>query len=224
MSAPVLALPAYFDPLRDADTWSLVTGRASAVRMVVLNPSSGPGPARQECYAALVTRLRGVGIRSIGYVNTDYGTRPSADVRDECAAFRDWYDVDGVFLDQASSDVAGLDAYEQYVRDARSLGCRTVVLNPGVYPHRAYLDLANLVVTFEGDLAMHRRVQVPDWVSSLPPSRFCHLVYGVPAHEVDDVRRRAARSGAGTLYVTDGLAPNPWGTLASYWEKLAEPA
>ncbi|HEY5248971.1 MAG TPA: hypothetical protein VIJ15_11060, partial [Dermatophilaceae bacterium] len=53
-----------------------------------------------------------------------------------------------------------------------------VVLNPGVYPHRAYLDLANLVVTFEGNLEMHRGVQVPLWATALPPQRFCHLVYG----------------------------------------------
>ena len=152
MTTPLLALPAYFDPLQDSAAWSLVTARALAVRLVVLNPSSGPGLCRQESYAALAGRLRAAGVRRIGYVDTAYGTRPSADVRDECAAFRDWYDVDWVFLDQVSSMVGGLDAYEQYVRDARSLGCRTVVLNPGVYPHRAYLDLANLVVTFDGDL------------------------------------------------------------------------
>jgi len=222
MTTPLLALPAYFDPLQDAVAWSLVTARALAVRLVVLNPSTGPGPCRQESYAALAGELRAAGIRRIGYVDTDYGTRPSADVRDECAAFRDWYDVDGVFLDQVSSMVDGLDAYEQYVRDARSLGCRTVVLNPGVYPHRAYLDLANLVVTFDGDLEMHRKVQVPEWAMSLPPQRFCHLVYGVPEDAIDDVRRRVARSNAGTLYITDGLAPNPWGTLSRYWEKLAE--
>ena len=222
MTTPPLALPAYFDPLQDATAWSLVTARASAVRLVVLNPSSGPGPGRQESYAALSGRLRAAGVRRIGYVNTDYGTRPGAEVRDECAAFRDWYDVDGVFLDQVSSEVGGLDAYEQYVRDARSLGCRTVVLNPGVYPHRAYLDLANLVVTFDGDLETHRTVRVPKWAMSLPPERFCHLVYGVPEDAIDDVRRRVARSNAGTLYITDGHLPNPWGTLAGYWEKLAE--
>ena len=203
-------------------TWSLVTARASAVRLVVLNPSSGPGPGRRESCAVLAGRLRRAGIRRIGYVNTDYGTRPRSDVRHECAAFRDWYDVDGVFLDQVSSDVAGLDAYEHYVLDARSLGCHTVVLNPGVYPHRAYLDLANLVVTFEGNLETHRGVQVPQWAMSLPPQRFCHLVYGVPESEIDDVRRRAARSNAGALYLTDGVAPNPWGTLAGYWEKVAQ--
>lgn len=222
MTTPLLALPAYFDPLQDAAAWSLVTAQAVAVRLVVLNPSSGPGPGRQESYAALSGRLRAAGVRRIGYVNTDYGTRPGADVRDECAAFRDWYDVDGIFFDQVSADVGGLDACEQYVRDARSLGCRTVVLNPGVYPHRAYLDLANLVVTFDGDLEMHRRLKVPKWAMSLPPERFCHLVYGVPEDAIDDVRRRVARSHAGTLYITDGLAPNPWGRLAGYWEKLVE--
>ncbi|MGV8910724.1 MAG: spherulation-specific family 4 protein [Propionicimonas sp.] len=222
MTAPSLVLPAYFDPIREATDWAQVTARASAVRLVVLNPSSGPGAGRQESYAALSGGLRATGIRRIGYVNTDYGTRPGADVRDECAAFRDWYDVDGVFFDQVSSEVGGLDAYEQYVRDARSLGCRTVVLNPGVYPHRAYLDLANVVVTFDGDLEMHRTLRVPEWAMSVAPQRFCHLVYGVPEDAIDDVRRRVARSHAGTLYLTDGLAPNPWGRLAGYWEKLAE--
>ncbi len=220
MTATLLALPAYFDPLRDAGAWSQVVERAGSVRLVVLNPASGPGPARQDGYAALVGRLKSVGIASIGYVNTDYGARSSQAVRDDCAVFRAWYDVDGVFLDQARADVAGLDAYEQYVRDARSLGCRTVVLNPGVAPHRAYFDLANLVVAFEGDLAMHRRMQLPDRAGAPPPTRVCHLVYGVPTDAVEEVRRRAAQAGAGTLYITDGLLPNPWGTLASYWGAL----
>ncbi|MBC7560142.1 MAG: spherulation-specific family 4 protein [Dermatophilaceae bacterium] len=220
MTAPSLVVPAYFDPIREAAEWSQVTARASAVRLVVLNPSNGPGPGRQGSYADLTDQLRATGIRRIGYVNTDYGTRPPGEVHDDCKAFRDWYDVDGVFLDQVTSDVAGLDAYERYVRDARSLGCRKVVLNPGVYPHRAYFDLANLVVTFDGNLEMHRTLQVPDWATSLAPQRFCHLVYGVPESEIGDVRRRAASSHAGALYITDGLAPNPWGGLAGYWEKL----
>ena len=105
------------------------------------------------------------------------------------------------------------------VRPGSRVGHRLAKAPTGI---RGFLDVANLVVTFDGDLGMHRQVQVPEWAMSLPPERFCHFVYGVPEDAIDDVRRRVARSNAGTLYITDGLAPNPWGTLAKYWEKLAE--
>jgi len=221
MTGPRLALPAYFDPIREATTWTRVTAAADAVQVVILNPSNGPGPARRECYAALSGRLLAAGIRRIGYVNTDYGTRRRADVRHECAAFREWYGVDGIFLDQAGSSLTSLRIYEEYVGDARSLGCHTIVLNPGVYPHPAYLDLADLVVVFEGDHQMHRTLQVPRWAMARPPERFCHLVYGVRAHDTDDVRNRIQRSNTASSYITDGLMPNPWGTLPPYWERLA---
>lgn len=219
-----LALPAYFDPQRDAGSWELVSGNAGSVRLVVLNPDSGPGRERQQSYADLAARLRAQGVRVVGYVSTEYGARPRSDVRAEVAAYRDWYDLDGVFLDQARSDMAGLDAYEEYVCDARSVGCRSVVLNPGVYPHRAYLDIANLVVTFEGDLEAHRALDVPDWAHDLPARRFCHLVYGVPSEALDEAVGRAALAHAGTVYVTDGSGANPWGHLPSYWDRLAVPA
>ncbi len=216
-----LALPAYFNPTREAGSWDLVRGYASAVRFVVLNPASGPGPAPEQEYASLRASLRLDKIKVLGYVNTDYGSRSRADVLQDTTAYRSWYDVDGVFFDQVASDVAGLDFYEQVVTDARGAGCRSVALNPGVYPHRAYLDLANLVVTFEGSLEEHRALQVPAWARDVPASRFCHLVYGVPESDLAATRARAELAHAGAVYVTDLHGTNPWGELPSYFPALA---
>lgn len=216
-----LTLPAYFNPTREARSWELVRGYASAVRFVVLNPASGPGLAPEPDYAGLRATLRADGIKVLGYVNTDYGSRARADVREDTTAYRSWYDVDGVFFDQVRSDLEGLDYYEDVVTDARAAGCRSVVLNPGVYPHRAYLDLANLVVTFEGSLEEHRALEAPSWTREVPASRFCHLVYGVPQAELASTRARAELAHAGTLYVTDLSGSNPWGELPSYFPSLA---
>lgn len=219
-----LLLPGYFDPVREAGDWDAVLGAAGAVRAVVLNPASGAGAAPLPEYAALAARLRGAAIRFVGYVDTDYGRRSADSVRAEVARWRDWYDVDGVFLDQSRADLAGLDLYERHVGEARALGCRTVVLNPGCYPDEAYAHLANLVVVFEGDAAQHRRVVVPSWVRRIPAERFCHLVHGVSADGLVAARSRTASWHAGSLYVTDQVLPNPWGRLAPYWTDLVETA
>lgn len=220
MTGRSLIIPAYFDPQREAADWSMVVAGASAVRLAIINPSNGPGPARQDRYADQLATLSGVGICTLGYVNTAYGDRSLAEVREECAALRDWYGVDGVFFDQVSSDLGGITPYERYVGEARALGCRTVVLNPGVYPHRAYLNLANLVVTFEGTAEAHKEVEVPAWARVLPARRFGHLVYDVPPEQVVDVRRRVSAAHAGATYITDGVAPNPWGRLTRHWDQL----
>ena len=191
----LLLLPGYFDPVRAAPAWEAVL-QAAAGAGGRAQPGSGVGPVLREEYVALTARLRSAGIRCVGYVDTDYGRRGVDDVRGEVAAWRDRYDVDGVFFEQARADVAGLDAYERHVGEARSLGCRTVVLNPGCYPLEAYAHLANLVVVFEGDAQQHRSVRVPPWARRLPANRFGHLVYGVEpvVPRARPVRRRATSS------------------------------
>jgi hypothetical protein len=186
-------------------------------RLLVINPSNGPGAEVTPGYRAAVRTAQRAGARVLGYVHTTYGARPAADVVADIDRYKSWYGVDGIFLDEASHDVAHVGYYATLARDVRAGGARrVVVLNPGVVPAREYFDLADVIVTFEGPYAAYGPAMdaTPDWVRDQPPGRVAHLVY--------DASRQQAMAAvshpqqAGYLYATSGSMPDPWRTVPSY--------
>ncbi|MEY9877169.1 hypothetical protein ABH931_006693 [Streptacidiphilus sp. MAP12-33] len=188
-----LLVPAYFHPAVEPAAWAALADEAPRLAGVVINPASGPGPAVDQAYLDVLPRLRGA-TRVLGYVDTDYGRRPHAEVVAEIGTYRRWYAVDGVFLDQTPDGSEALPHYVRLAIAARSLGAPYLVLNPGVPPHPAYLDLADLVVTFEGPWSDYGD-------RSSDPG--CHLVYAAPP---------GARVHG---YATPGELPNPWAVFGN---------
>jgi Spherulation-specific family 4 len=215
---PHLAVPAYFHPARDAATWALLTRRAAEVGLVVVNPSSGVGAATDPAYLGI-----GAGPwRStvVGYVDTAYARRALDDVADEAAAYARRYGVGSVFLDQVTSGPLDLPHYRELARRLRAAGAQRVVLNPGTVPHPGYLEIADVVVTFEDTAQRYRQ-----WRPAAAPvglAATCHLVHGAPVATHRDVLVKAARLGAGYAFVTDRTLPNPWDGLPGGWAATAE--
>lgn len=207
---PDLLVPAYFHPAVAAQAWERLAEPGQRLRLVVVNVNSGPGDVIDPSYVPVVTALRDARVRLAGYIDTDYGRRPVDEVVADVVAYRQHYQVSGVFLDQVSSGSAELDLYARYVLAARTAGASFVVLNPGVHPHPGYVDLADLTVTFEGPWAAYRNLDVPAWVHERPARRFCHLIHSVPPDASDRVLDLAFRRNAGTAFVTDGRGVNPW--------------
>jgi len=206
-------IPAYVPPHALVEL-----ARASArPRLLVINPSNGPGGEPTLAYRAAVRTAQRAGARVLGYVHTTYGARPAADVVADIDRYTSWYGVDGVFLDEASSDGARVGYYAALARHVRAAGARrVVVLNPGVVPAREYFDLADVIVTFEGPYAAYGAAMdaTPDWVRDQPPGRVAHLVY-----EASRQQAMAAVSHpqqAGYLYATSGSLPDPWRTVPPY--------
>ncbi|MEV4329024.1 spherulation-specific family 4 protein [Streptomyces sp. NPDC049597] len=207
-----LLVPYYEHPADRPAAWDAVVAAAPRLYGVVLNPASGPGAAPDAEFAAVASRLRDAGVRVVGYVDTDYGRRPHAAVLADLLRHRDWYAVDGVFLDQVASGPENLPHYGRIAVAARAAGATTVVLNHGVHPDPAYAELADLLVTFEGPWDAYRTTGVPSWTSAHPPERFCHLVYAAPPD---------ARAGAAVHCVVPGTGAHPWGTLPHALEPSA---
>ncbi len=203
-------VPAYFHPAEASEAWSAL----KSADMMVLNVASGPGTAAQPDFAAAVAALRAAGVRVLGYVDAAYGRRPHDAILDEAARYRAWYGADGVFLDQVPSGPGDLPAHQALVT---RLPVGGVVANHGVYPEPGYAACADLLVVFEGPLAAYRDVRPPGWALRPPAARFCHLVYGVPAAALPEVRRRAAAGNAGVLYATDRAGANPYDGLPAYF-------
>lgn len=205
-------IPAYVAP---AAITALVEG-SEHPRLLIVNPSSGPGADKQPPYRDAVAAAHASGARVVGYVPTSYGARDPAAVEADIDRYRAWYGVDGIFLDEAAHDGAHLPYYRalsRYVRDARDA---LVLLNPGTVPDAGYFDLADVVVTFEGPAADYADAldRTPKWLQRLPPDRIAHLVYGASRQQA--LAAAKAPLGAGWVYVTSGGLPDPWRTVPDY--------
>jgi hypothetical protein len=206
-------IPAYVPPHALVE----LVRASSRARLLVINPSNGPGAEAAPAYRAAVRTAQRAGARVLGYVHTTYGARPAADVLADIDRYTSWYGVDGIFLDEAASDVARVGYYAALGRHVRAGDPRrVVVLNPGVVPAREYFAHADVVVTFEGPYAAYGEAMdaMPDWVRDQPPGRVAHLVY--------DASRQQAMATvghpqqAGYVYATSGSMPDPWRTVPSY--------
>lgn len=211
-----MIIPAYLPPAGVID----LVQDTGALGLVVLNPHDGPGAAPRPSYREAVRAAHDAGTRVLGYVATGWGARPAAEVLADVDRHRWWYGVDGIFFDEVAPGEEHLPHHAALCREASAGGRRLVVLNPGVVPARGLLDLADVVVTYEGAWAGYAGAvaRMPGWTRALAPARVAHLVHGATREQALDVLRTGA--GAGYVYVTSGTAPNPWATLPPYLDEL----
>jgi len=188
-------VPLYVHPVADPLAWT-VAARLGTMATVVVNVHNGPGDGTDRSYLDATARLAAAGVPMLGYVDLDYGTRPEALVRKDIDAWSG-YPVGGVFLDRVPTGRAALGPVARVCATVAG----TVALNPGTRPDPGYLDLADIVCTYEGPWSSY------DAGPGAPNE--AHLVYGVPCERWDEtVARVAARAGYG--YVTERDAPLPY--------------
>jgi hypothetical protein len=210
---PRLIVPAYFHPAVAPQDWASLARQAPAIRLVVLNPASGPGTGPDSAFLSALRPLREAGVQVAAYVDTNYGQRPWREALAEIGRYRDWYQVDGVMFDRVSADLTDLRHYALLSRRARKMGAGTVVFNHGVHPHEAYARHADVLGTFEGPWNVYLEQAVPRWTRSWPPDRFYHVVYSVPPEHLGDAVLMAGRRRAACIYVTDRGGDNPYDRL-----------
>ncbi|WP_063774835.1 spherulation-specific family 4 protein [Kitasatospora azatica] len=211
-----LLVPLYVHPAVDPAAWQAVAAAGpGAVRAVVLNVANGPGPAPDPAFVQAAKELTAAGIELLGYVDTDYGTRPHAEVVADLLTHRQWYGTTGVYFDQAASHPAAVPHYRRLAVAARAAGCHTVVLGHGNHPEPEYAEpeLSDLLVTFEGSLSRYEDLVLPLWTGHHPAERFCHLVYEVPAGRAEAAGTLLASRRAGAGCLVPGGGENPWDTL-----------
>ena len=79
--------------------------------MILDITSSGAGSAPDRAYAAAVARAQAAGIQVLGYASTDYARRPAAAVEADVRHYRAWYNVTGIFLDEAATGAGKISYY-----------------------------------------------------------------------------------------------------------------
>jgi hypothetical protein len=205
---PGSLVPAYLEP----EAILRLVERSTLPRVLVINPASGPGLAPDPTYREAISAAQAGGTKVLGYVPTTWGARPVQEAEAEIDRYRDWYGVDGVFLDEAAATASRLSYYHELSHHARAVGARFIVLNPGVMPAREYFGIADAIVTFEGPISAYRDRRNADGIA---PERTVHLIYGASREQA--LRALEPSPSAGYMYVTSGTLPHPWGTVPDYF-------
>ncbi len=246
-AAPIeLLVPAYFYPGFAGSAWDQMTAAAAAGTPItaIMNPGSGPGTAANSDYVTAINTFRAAGGRVLGYVPSGYlgqnvnptstcqpasgSTYSVGDVLACASRYKDWYSVDGIFVDEFTNvdTPAALGFYEALYSGLKGIDSGwNVVGNPGTPTTESYINhggvrSADTVVTFENRIGYPGYVPSP-WNALYPASNFAHLLYNVPtAAEMLSAIALAQARNAGYIFVTDdqGLDLNPWDTLPAYWD------
>ncbi|HEX4655831.1 MAG TPA: spherulation-specific family 4 protein [Streptosporangiaceae bacterium] len=179
---------------------------------------TGAGNVPVPHFQGLVRQAHRHGVEVLGYSSTEYGQRPASAVEADARHYRAWYRIDGMFLDLAAAGRGQLPYYRKLASYIRRINPRAVIwLNPGAYPDQAYLQVANVLVAFEGPYAEYRGLQVPGWVRHYRASRFAHVIHNTPLADLARAVRLGRQRRAGYMYVTDQGGNDPYSALPSYW-------
>jgi hypothetical protein len=213
-----VAVPAYYTP---GPAWDHLIASAPTVGMIVFNPASGPGTTTMASYTDAIARAQAAGIVVLGYVATDYGARPEADVTADINSYYDLYSPDGIYFAEGPMDADCTGLEELYHRLAGAVRARDAkaYLAVGTRFCPTYIVFFDLMVQFARDWTEYQNeYTVPSWMPANSPQRFIHFIHSVPAADAGRAMSLAIANGAGWVYVTDQSNPNPWGELPPYFD------
>jgi hypothetical protein len=217
-SASGVIIPLYSYP---GSSWNAIIQQKVAYPSVpitvIVNPSSGPGASKDPNYATWINNLRSAGVNVLGYVYTSYGARSASSVVADINAYKAWYGVNGIFLDEMSN-VAGHESYYSALTSyAHSLGLNTVVGNPGAAVPSSYIGAVDVIVIYE-NAGIPSASALGSSTMGLSKSGFATMSYGVSSLTTSSVSAVAAY--VGYVFITDESMPNPYSALPSYLAKL----
>lgn len=196
--------------------WQSIMNQNLACEYAIINPSSGPGVVKDNNYASVTAACQARGVSILGYIATTYGSKSMTSVLDEVRRYQTWYNVDGYFFDEAASGTDKIDYYASIYKNVPGV----IVLNPGVYPHQAYVEVSDIICVEERgvEVTENRTVDLSNWMKGQPPDKFAYLIYGVTtAAKMRRILKKAQERNVGYVFITNDTLPNPWDSLPLYW-------
>ncbi len=186
----------------------------SVPMIAVINPSNGPGYSQDPNFVWGINLLESAGVTVLGYVYTLYASIPESSIVSEINSWKSMYNVNGIFFDQMSN-VPGYESYYSSLNSyAASLGYQTVG-NPGAPIPASYVGTMDNIVIYE-----NFGLPSLSYLSSLgyQKSDFSFVSYGDSGLDTSFVS--AASTSVSYLYMSEGVMPNPYPALPSYFETL----
>jgi hypothetical protein len=214
---PRLIVPMYSYP---GPEWERVLAAGPTVGMMIANPSDGPGTG-DPVYQQAIARAQQSGLMVLGYIATSSGQRASAEVLADIQAYYDLYHPSGIYLSEGPLDAdcaASESTFLAYAQAARLRDPQAFVAI-GTRSCPSYIYFSDLIVLFARAQADYDLFQPADWMPARSPDRFAHLVSEVPGDALEATLRKALGLGAGWIYMTDDVLPNPWDQLPSYFDQ-----
>jgi hypothetical protein len=224
VNAQYILAPSYISPYDDG--WNkIIAAGPRKVPIALVNPNNGPGPSGTDSYVlaykALTQRLQAAGIKVFGYVDSNYGTVPINTVLTQSTNFYSWMGVNGIFIDQASTNCGLTSYYNQVYTLVKNRGGE-VILNPGTPTNECYMAVGDIMLSAETSWAAYSASSYPSpsWVTKYPRTRFWHVAYNVPAGSMQAAVQLAYNRHAAYVYFTELGLPNPYAPLTSNWNAL----
>ncbi|TWT75579.1 Spherulation-specific family 4 [Posidoniimonas polymericola] len=223
-----IVVPAYFYPSSGSD-WSDMNAAAAQVPLTaIMNPGSGPSNAQNGDYTSAVGSLRASGGRVIGYVSSSYANRPLQDVLDDIDKYANWYDIDGIFVDEMTNNAvpANLDFYQSVYDHVKSIDPAWEVMgNPGTATVEDYLTrpAADKLMVFESFGSSYLSHTPSAWNAAYDPSRFVNLLHQLDPNNTAVMEQYvdvAVSRNVGGVYFTDDVLGNPWDRLPGFWNDM----
>jgi Spherulation-specific family 4 len=223
---PLYIYPNWYDKSKYA--WKQVIAAAKKVPIVaIINPNSGPNNAPPNAdYQQGIKDLRQAGVQIIGYVPSSYANRDLQAVKTDIDLYTKYFQVDGIFIDEAASSIDKSRYYQQIYQYIKTKSTKyNVVINPGVNLDTSYVDqkVADTIVMFENHHQNWRNYQPIGLNKKYAPQNFAALVHTTADRKLmKSTLDRAIKNRFGYIYITNDSTntpnKNPWDTLPEYWQ------
>jgi hypothetical protein len=219
-------MPLYIYPtvVNGQSTWQPLADAAAQVPIVaIINPNNGPGDRPNSDYLAAMKLLQKSGVKMIGYVATNYGKRPWDKVKADIDIYNKYFDIQGIFLDEAASGAKYHRHYSQiykYIKSKTKL--RQVVTNPGTHIDEKYFSQpsTDLAVILESAGQEWPKYQPSSYLSKYSRHHFALMLHNVPNEQtMQQHLDLAVQRNIGYIYITNDQAnSNPWDSFPIYWQ------
>lgn len=206
-----IVVPFYVYP--GAAWTALANAKLPPGSIAVINPDSGPGSASDPNYVSGIKNLQAAGLKVLGYVATGYAGIDNkvtlAYAEAQCASYKTWYGVDGIFFDEMGTLASFYSALQSYVK--QTLGMEITFGNPGT--SSSLVGTFDVTNVYEGGGLPHNSN-----FSVYKSSQVSFIAYGVSS--IDTTALSSILPSVSYFYLTNLSGSNPYDALPSYLSQL----
>jgi hypothetical protein len=194
--------------------------------VAVFNPSSGPGSYDNSVFSSWVDKLRSVGVIMLGYTHDDYGARSLSALRTDVDKYKNWYNADGIFIDEFTNKAGYESHYRDLTNYAKSRGMKMTMGNPGTDVPRSYIGTVDVINITEGRgympiswLQWCIGCSGSGWHDDYDKRNFSYIRYDISWLDTNFVNNSA--NWVGLMYIHTGNDSNGrWFTVPPYFDEM----